>query len=170
MKLRIILVAVVAVATLVAGSQLVASSLAQNESEEPAPPRLALCDLVTQAEAEAALGHAVVGKDIGSMCAYAGGSAGVPTALAISLGPEGITPDTFAEGMSHYASAAGAPLRAVPDTGDAAWATAGDPASQIIARQGERFVSVVLINSHEPADERIALLAGLARTALSRMD
>ena len=160
---RIATVTAIATAGVAIGGTL---ATAQNSATQPA---VAVCELVTKAEAVAALGDAVVVTDGGRACSYTVTKSGAFKSLTVSLGPGDVKADTFAEGMRAYAQMANLTLRAAADTGDEAWAALGDQLSQLMARRGERAVSVVLINVRTPVDERVATMAALARKALARL-
>ena len=140
---------------------------AQNPETSPAPTPV--CELVTKSEAAAALGNAVVMQDAGRSCAFTVTRSGAFSSLSVGLGPEGMKPETFAEGMRTYAQTANVTLRSAPDTGDEALVTLDDQVSQLVARRGERFVSIIFVNVTTPADERVATMAELARKALTRI-
>lgn len=163
-------VAIVTAAAVAAGAQF---ATAQDSGSEPppAPPPAPtpVCELVTKDEATAALGHTVVMHDAGRSCAFTVVDGGAFSSLSVGLGPDGVTAETFADGMRTYAETANVTLRAAHDTGDEAWVTLDDQVSQLVARRGERFVSVIFVNVKTPADERIAAMAELARKALARI-
>jgi len=140
---------------------------AQDPATPPAPTPV--CELVTKSEAAATLGNAVVMRDAGRVCTFTVTSSGAFSSLAVGLGPDGMKPESLAEGMRTYAEVANVTLRTVPDTGDEAWVTLDDQLSQLVARHGQRFVSVIFVNVKTPADERVATMAELARKALTRI-
>jgi hypothetical protein len=157
-------VAIVAAAGVTAGAQ-----FATAQDDGPAPAPTPVCELVTKDEATAALGDAVVVNDAGRSCAFTVTKSGAFSSLSVGLGPDGVTAASFAEGMRTYAEMANVTLRAVYDTGDEAWVALDDQVSQLVARRGERFVSVIFVNVKTPADERIATMAELARKGLTRI-
>lgn len=152
-------------AAFVAGGQLAGAQ----DSGVTAPAPEPLCELVTKAEAEAALGHDVVVSDSGRVCSYTVADPQHFASMAVSLGPDGATADSFREGMAQYAAAANTELREVAGVGDTALATLSDQASQVIARDGDRFVTILLLGVDTPEAERVQTMSDLARTALSRL-
>jgi len=161
-----------ATAAIVAGAGVAAGTQLATAQDDPTPPQqpTPVCELVTKEEATAALGDAVVMRDAGRSCAFTvPQSADGFRSLSVGRGPDGVTAALFAEGMRGYAEAANVTLRAVNDTGDEAWVTLDDQVSQLVARRGERFVSIIFVNVKTPSDERIATMAELARKSLSRI-
>ena len=147
----------------------IAVGVATAQNSSPAQPPTAVCELVTKSEATAALGDTVVVNDAGRSCAFTVTKPGAFSSLSVGLGPEGAKAESFAEGMRVYAETANVTLRAVGDTGDEAWITLDDQVSQLVARRGERYVSVIFVNVQTTADERMATMAELARKALTRI-
>jgi hypothetical protein len=167
---RLAIALAVALAALVAGTQLAgAQDGAQSGSPPVVPEPLDLCSLVTEAEAQAALGYPVVRTSNGSGCSYTVSDPGHFASLAVALGPAELTAETLAEAAAVYARAANAELRPIAATGDGAWAMLGERIDQLIARRGQRSLALVLLNAGTSADERAATLTDLARTALERM-
>jgi hypothetical protein len=127
---------------------------------------VAFCDVVTAAEAQDALGAPVKVTDSGTACSFTAVAGARVQSLTVAAGPPALTAENFADSMSRYAQAANVRL-ASADVGDAAFATLGTPASQLIARSGDRFVALVLIDARSD-DARLALLVDLMRSALAR--
>jgi hypothetical protein len=127
---------------------------------------VAFCDVVTAAEAQDALGAPVKVTDSGTACSFTVVDGSRVQSLTVAAGPQALTTENFADSMSQYAQAANVRLVAA-DVGDAAFATLGSPASQVIARKGDRFLALVLIDARSD-DARLALLSDLMRTALGR--
>jgi hypothetical protein len=144
------------------GGQLAVSA----QSGESSVP-VAWCEVLTQAQAQAALGAPVTVTDSGTACSYTVVQDGRVSSLTVMAAPAGLTADTFADGLSQYARAANAAFTRA-DVGDEAYATLGSPASQLIARSGERFLAVVLIDQHRTDEARLAMLSELARASLVR--
>ncbi len=160
-------VAVVAAVAFVAGSRLgaraegAASLAAVSTAPDP-------CALVTQAEAEQALGHSAVVTEGGGSCSYTVTDLQDFASLAVAPGPEGIDPERLHEAMQAYAEIANAEILPA-SAGDEAWATLTDQASQVIARSGDRLVTIIFLNVQTPADQRVQAMSDLAQLALSRM-
>lgn len=125
------------------------------------------CDLVTETEAETALGTGVTRVADPAQCTYVATDASGRSA-SIARPPAAFPLDAFAAGMDQVASALNGQQRAVA-AGDEAYAVLADVMSQVVARRGDQFVVVVLTNPAGTADEQAALLTDLATTALSRL-
>ena len=125
------------------------------------------CDLVTSAEAEAALGTEVTRVDDPAQCTYVAKDASGRSA-SIARPPAAFPLDEFAAGMDQVAAALNGQQRAVA-AGDEAYVVLADVMSQGVARIGDQFVVVVLTNPSGTADDQAALLTDLATTALSRL-
>ena len=158
---HIALLATVAAGTFVLGTQLATGHDAP-AIQEPA------CSLITKAEAEAALKKPVTVSDNGKTCGFTVTEPGRFMSLSAHVGPDGVSAANFAAAVAAYAKAANATAREIDDLGDAAWATLGPQLSQVIARSGDRFVTIVFVNVGLPTDERVAAMSALARTALGR--
>lgn len=161
------LVAVVGVAAFVAGGRL---GLRAQDNTPIAPAPQPACELVTEAEAEAALGAPVVQTDAATSCAYTATDPQVMASLSVTIGPDDVTQETFSQAVAGYADAAGAEMREVLGVGEEAYTTLTEPTSQLLARSGERYVTVILINVQTPDEVRIQTMSDLARTALSRLE
>ncbi|HVM03698.1 MAG TPA: hypothetical protein VM242_00865 [Acidimicrobiales bacterium] len=159
----LLVVAAVAAGGFVTGGHLAG---AQESSTGDAPPDA--CTLVTKAEAEAVLGSSVVVNENPALCSFTVATRGEFRSLSVGPAPEPLTAENFATAMGDYAGSGNATLRTA-DAGDEAMATLGELVSQLVARRGETFVTVVLVNGSGSADERISQMAGLADRALARM-
>lgn len=172
-----------AVVGLVAAAAVVSAVLAHRGGHSGAAPRprdaavLAAgsgsavdpCTLITQDEANAALGAAAVQKDSGSSCSYTVVDGGFRSVSAV-LGPEGTDPAKFGDGMRQYAQAANTELVPVSGVGDEAYATMAGTVDQLVARSGTDYVTVVLLNVQGSRSDVLNTLQTLGQTALARIN
>jgi len=126
------------------------------------------CTLVTSDEAGGVLGSVPVQKDSGTSCTYTVVKGGFRS-LSVVLGPEGTDPTKFHDGMVSYAQAANTSLLTVDGVGDEAYATLASSVDQLVARSGENYVTVVLINFTGGQTDLVNTLQTLGQTALSRV-
>jgi hypothetical protein len=147
-----------------------AGGSASASAAEPAPAVTQdPCTLVTEVEAQAALGSKVTRTGVGRTCTFTVTTGGAFRSLSVVSGLEGAEAANFAEVVRTYAHLAGAQLAAQPGVGDEAYSTIDRRASQLIARAGDRVVTIVLLGVEAPPEQRIATMTDLARTALSRL-
>jgi hypothetical protein len=161
-KWRWLAVVGVAGGAFAAGGQLAVSAQG-GESAEP----VAWCEVLTQAQAQLALGAPVTVTDSGTACSYTVVEDGRVSSLTVTAGPAVLTAETFRDVLSQYAQAANVRF-ALADVGDEAYATLGSPASQLMARSGERYLALVLIDQHRTDEARLAMLSELAQASLAR--
>lgn len=144
---------------------------AQESPAEPtvvaAPSTVPACDLVTEAEAEAALGTPVTSVADPAQCTYVAMDAS-GRAASIARPPAALPAGELAAGMDQVAGALNGERRDVA-AGDEAYVVLAEVMSQIVARAGDEFVVVVLTNPTGSLDEQAALLTDLASAALSRL-
>jgi hypothetical protein len=126
------------------------------------------CTLVTADEASGVLGSTPVQNDSAGACTYTVVKDGFRS-MSVSLGPDGIDPTKFQDGMDSYAQAANTTLLTVAGVGDEAYATVTDSVDQLVARSGTDYVTVVLINFTDPQSDILNTLQTLGQTALSRV-
>jgi hypothetical protein len=146
----------------------VRAGAAETATAAPAPVQDP-CTLVTEAEAEAALGGHVARLAAGRTCTFTVTTGGAFRALSVVSGLENADAGNLADAVRTYAELAGAQLAPHAGVGDEAYATLDSRISQLIARSGERIVTVILLGVEAPPDQRITTMTDLARTALSRL-
>lgn len=125
------------------------------------------CTLVTQGEAETALGSAVSTVPDRAQCTYVAGDAsgrGVSVAA-----PAGVPSDSMDTAMQQVAEVLHGSLTVVSDVGEEGYVVTSDHLAQLMARQGTSVVVVVLTLPAGTPDQQVSTLSGLARTALGRM-
>jgi hypothetical protein len=135
------------------------------------------CTLITQAEAEAALGVATKPPFGGGVpdvnirsCMYQSTDGNGPqVGMAVSGAPDGFRPDLVAV-------TAGPPYSseptAVPDLGDEAWFWLDPRGFRLEARDGDRYIAFEFNDfrtSDKPTDAALGVLVPLMETALSRL-
>lgn len=135
------------------------------------------CSLITQAEAEAALGVAtnppfgggVPGVNIRTCMYQSTDGNGPQVGMAVSGAPDGFRPDLVA-------ITAGPPYSseptAVPDLGDEAWWWLDPRGFRLEARDGDRYVIFEFNDfrtTDKPTDAALGALVPLMQTALSRL-
>jgi hypothetical protein len=126
------------------------------------------CSLITQDEAQVALGAKPVQKGSATSCTYTVVDGGFRSLSAV-LGPEGTDPTKFAAGMQQYAQTANADLVTVDGVGDEAYATFAGTADQLVARSGTDYVTVVLLNKSGTQADILDTLHSLGQTAVARI-
>lgn len=126
------------------------------------------CSLVTVDEASSALGSAPAQNSSATSCTYTVAKDGFRS-LSVVLGPEGTDPAKFHDGMVQYAQAANTALLTVSGVGDEAYATTSGNLDQLVARSGENYLTIVLINFTGAQTDIVNTLQTLGQTALSRI-
>lgn len=132
-------------------------------TSDPAP--VTACSLLTDAEAEAALGTTVSRLEDPGQCTFVA-TDGSGRSLGVAI-PTGISTEHFVAGMEQLANVVAGELRAVA-AGDEAYIVFSSYFSEGMARTGDAYVAVVLTGARADIEQQATTITDLMNVALSR--